>query len=105
MTEKKAKPLKRGPSLRPSDGLVLGAAHHGVREGTKKATANRAALKEFAGKPNKTPDGEGLDYHVNRLSKAYKAAAKHLDNTIGVSGRWRKDPKRCPRPPKPKGNN
>lgn len=99
MTEKKAKPSKRGPSLRPSDVLVIGAAQQEVRDGTKKGTAIRAALKEFAGKPSKTPDGEGLDYHVNRLSKSYPAAAKHIGKSIGVSGRWRKDPTRCPKPP------
>jgi hypothetical protein len=99
MTEKKTKPSKRGPSLKPSDGLVLGTAHQDVRKGTKKGTVIRAALKEFEGKPNKTPDGEGLDYYVNRLSKAYSAAAKHIGKTIGVSGGWRKDPTRRPKPP------
>ena len=102
MTAKKAKPRKRGPSLRPSDVLVLAAAHQEVCKGTKKGTAIRAALKKYAGKPNKTPDGEDISYHINRLSKAHPAVAKHVGKTIGVSGQWRKDPKRCPNPPKPK---
>ena len=101
MTTKKAKPLKRGPSLTPADKWVVGSAVHAAHKGVKKGTAIRAAVKETAAVCRKTPDGEELDYHVNRLSKAYAAFAKHAGKTIGVSGRWRKDPKRSPQPPKP----
>lgn len=98
MTAKKKHPEKTGPKLLISDRLVLGYAHQLVCQGMKLGTAIRKACKSYPGKPYKAPDGEELDYHVNRLRKAYPAFALRAGETVGVSGHWRKDPKRCPTP-------
>ncbi len=98
MTAKTKYPEKSGPKLSSGDRLVLAYAHQLVGEGAKVGAAIRKACKSYPGKPYKAPEGEDLDYHVNRLSKAYPAFAQRVGKTVGVSGHWRKDPKRCPTP-------
>jgi len=92
MTKKKKQPNKTGLHLSAFDRLRLARAQKLVTTGLRLGTALRQACVQYPKGLDKAPEGEvSLDYHVNRLRKAFKAHEKHSGKTFAVSGSWRRD--------------